>query len=91
MHQERAKRAEHLSSHNITIFVRGLAAGHQPITQLNNFRHADDGLGMVALVRQQHQEVEDLWDKHLGIQNLALFDELELLDDEANENLVRVE
>lgn len=25
------------------------------------------------------------------LQNLALFDELELLDDEANENLVRVE
>lgn len=50
-----------------TILVRRLAAGHQAVTELDDLRHADDGLRMVAFVRQQHQKVEDLGNEHLSM------------------------
>jgi len=36
--------------------------GHDTITQLNDLRNSDYLFGMIPLIRQQHQEKEDIWD-----------------------------
>lgn len=36
------------------------AACHDAVTQLNDLWDADDLLGVVALIRQQHQEEKDV-------------------------------
>lgn len=45
---------------NLTMCHRLPAAGHDAVTQLDDLGDADDLLGVVALVRQQHQEEEDV-------------------------------
>lgn len=41
------------------------ATGHDAITQLNDLGDADYLLGMVTLIRQQHQEEKDVWNDGL--------------------------
>lgn len=53
--------------HTITVCVRVLSAGHDAVTELDDLGHADDGLGVVLAIRQQHQEVEDLRDEQLRV------------------------
>lgn len=36
------------------------SAGHDAVTQLNDLRDADDLFGVVALIRQQNQEEENV-------------------------------
>ena len=43
------------------------AAGHDAVTQLDDLGDADDLLGVVALVRQQHQEQEDVGDHRVRV------------------------
>ena len=42
-----------------------LTTGHDPVTQLDDLGDADDALRVVALIRQQHQEAEDVRNQHL--------------------------
>ena len=42
-------------------------AGHDAVAQLDDLGDADDLLGVVALVRQQHQEKEDVGDDGLRV------------------------
>ena len=46
---------------------------------------------MVFFVREQYEKSEDVWHDLLGVRNLAVLHQLHLLDDEADENLVRVQ
>ena len=43
------------------------ATGHDAVTELDYLGDADDLLGVVALVRQQHQEQEDVGNDGLRI------------------------
>ena len=71
--------------------LRGLSGSEKALAQAKNLRHVNDGLGVVFFVREQYEKSEDVWHDLLGIRNLAILHQLHLLDDEADENLVRVQ
>ena len=37
-----------------------LAASHNAVTELDDLGHADDRLGMIALIRQKYEEIKDV-------------------------------
>jgi hypothetical protein len=65
------------------------ATGHDAITQLDDFRHPYDALGMVSFIGQQHQEVENGRDQNLRVPDLPFFNEFKLLYHKTNENLYK--
>ena len=71
--------------------LRGLSGSEKALAQAKNLRHVNDWLGVVFFVREQYEKSEDVWHDLLGIRNLAVLHQLHLLDDKADENLVRVQ
>ena len=71
--------------------LRGLSGSEKALAQAKNLRYVNDRLGVVFFVRQQNEKSEDVWHDLLGIRNFAILHQLHLLDDEADENLVRVQ
>jgi len=44
-----------------------LSTGHDSITELYDFRHLNYCLRVITLIRQQNQEVENVWNQQICI------------------------
>ena len=45
----------------VTMCRRVLSTRHDAVTELYNFRYLHDSLGVIAFIRKQYKEVEDMW------------------------------
>lgn len=69
--------------------VRRLATGNKAITQLQDFWHANHGLGMIFLVRKLHEKAKNV--RNELISAMSVLNQLKLTKNKANEHALRVQ